>query len=246
MSLLSADFWHSARGPVVSLAPATRLLLAAFVLVACGVARPTRVVELVHLLVSVGLWLLLTRPPQRIPRGALLLGLVLLGPLFLWSPLIEAPTFASKLAVPWVLFTRGLAVLLVTSAAATTLSPTELYQGLRSLRVPQTVAMLVLQLLQQTGSLIQETRGIQVALSMRGASDSWRDSCRLAFSLPLVWLPRVILRAERLAIAMELRGYALQHLETPGTGLARRDRAALALGMLWVLALCAFRHYGGR
>jgi len=97
--------------------------------------------------------------------------------------------------------------MLVSVAAATCLSPAELREALVRLPVPSLVSRILVQIVHQTGTLLYETQRVAAAMGVRGAASGGRVVWRVLFSLPQVWLPRVIDRAERVSAAMELRGY---------------------------------------
>ena len=74
---------------------------------------------------------------------------------------------------------------------------------------------------------------------MRGASGRKQAALRVLMSLPRVWLPRIIGRADRIAAAMEMRGYAEADLRIFGqTALGLADFVAI-VAVLGVLALAA-------
>ena len=173
MQVSITDIWQSARGPILRLSPATRLALAALALLACALSQPARLVELAHLAGSVTLWLATCRPPAKLVKATLIWGLLLFAPMFLLSPWIKpSAVLDSLLAVPFSIFLRGLCILVVTCTLPTSMSQTELYQGLRKLHMPRVASMLVLQFVHQTSTLLEETRGIHRALTLRGFSNS--------------------------------------------------------------------------
>ncbi len=97
--------------------------------------------------------------------------------------------------------------MLVSAATATSLTVTDLGRGLGRLPVPRMVSSILVQIVQQTATLWDETRSVAAAMALRGASGAGLTTWRVLASLPRVWLPRVILRAERVSAAMEIRGY---------------------------------------
>ena len=156
-------------------------------------------------------------------------------PLFLLSPFIESNgDILQKLSVPWALFARGLAGMLVSVTAIAALTPGELHEGLRALKFPPVVATLVLQIVHQSGLLIEETRRISTALSLRSGLESTAGAWRILGAMPRVWLPRVINRAERLAMTMELRGYGIDMPSQSAMKSTWRDFVSIALTGCWV------------
>jgi cobalt/nickel transport system permease protein len=168
-------------------------------------------------------------------------------PLFLISPFVESRgDILQRLSVPWVLFARGFVGMLVSVTAIAALTPGELHEGLRALKLPPLVATLVLQIVHQSGLLIEETRRISAALSLRGGSESATGTWRILSAMPRVWLPRVIHRAERLAMTMELRGYGIDMPGQPTTKAKSRDFVSIALAGCWLLLVLCLRNPTGR
>jgi len=63
------------------------------------------------------------------------------------------------------------------------------------------------QIVHQAASLFYETKRVASAMAVRGASGGGKAAWQVLWSLPRVWLPRIVDRADRVADAMELRGY---------------------------------------
>ena len=145
--------------------------------------------------------------------------------------------WAQALTPPWCVFVKGMAGILVTTASVTTLCASDLRQGLLHLPVPRVMAAILLQIVHQTGTLVYETRRVAAAIAVRGASSGWLTAVRVLCSLPRVWLPRVMARAELVAIAMEMRGYSDGDLQSFGhLPMRLADRATLGM-VLGVLAI---------
>jgi energy-coupling factor transporter transmembrane protein EcfT len=243
MRLAWHDVWGSALGPVARLAPQTRILAGAATFAACMVA-PVDTGRGAAVAASICVaWLAACRPPARAVRSAILLGLALFLPYFALTPLLEAGPGAGPLgvfAVPWSLFARGVCGLVVSTAAIATLTASDLREGLLRLPIPRVISAILLQIVVQTASLGAEAQRIAAAMAVRAASSRGRTAWRVLSSLPQVWIPRVVQRADRVAAAMELRGYCVQPL-----GAARlrvRDAVALALAVL-LLCVAAFTRW---
>ena len=244
------DAWGSARGPVTRLAPWARLLTGAVLFAVCLTAPAWTPSGLLVIATAVICWVVLCRPPWRIVLSVAALGIVLLGPYFLLMPLIHADQADSgggwrrAFIAPWGVFLRGLSVMLVSTATVTSLGPGDLHQALASLPLPGVVTAVLTQIVRQTGTLVQESRRITAAMALRGASGAGLAAWRVLAALPVVWLPRVARRAERVAAAMELRGY------TGELGVAGHRRAgiadvlALALGLAWLGVAAGARLWG--
>jgi len=196
------DILGCARGPVLALAPPARLVVGAAAFATCMVA-PVAAPQ--GSLIAVGVttaWLAACRVPFRILRPALLLGLALFLPYFLLVPLLP-----DALAVPWSLLVRGMTGMLVSLATVTSLSASDLGEALARLPIPSAVAAILLQVVHQSGTLFYETRRLAEAMAVRGAIGGALAGWRVLVSVPRVWLPRIADRAERVAEAMELRGF---------------------------------------
>jgi energy-coupling factor transporter transmembrane protein EcfT len=113
------------------------------------------------------------------------------------------------------------------------------------LPVPRVVAAILLQIVHQTATLFYETRRVAAAMAVRGATGSLGTAWRVLVSLPQVWLPRVIGRAERVAAAMELRGFCDGEPHTFSeveTGVV--DLVAVGLCLLAIVGAVAVRVWG--
>jgi energy-coupling factor transporter transmembrane protein EcfT len=242
------ELWGCAHGPVSRLAPETRIVAGAALFGACMVTPVPSRLGLALLSSTTLLWLVACQTPLRIVRAALLLGCSLFLPYFLLVPLSTAQpgtaSWATAMQVPSGVLAHGLTGMLVTIGTVTTLSASDLREGLLRLPVPTLVAAILLQIVHQTAALGYETRRIAAAMSVRGASGTGVAALRVLASLPQVWLPRVLIRAERVAASMEVRGYCEQDLMSFGApNVGRSDVVAVTLSLA-ALALSASMRYG--
>lgn len=261
-------FLGSGKGPLRRVDPPVRLitgllLLAAVLTAPAGVPAGVWMIPAVALLTAAAAGL----PPRHLVR---VLGLAVLfyGPLV---TLLELPTFAPILrelaaavrsgdagAASAVLpggdhpalrrigsiLLRGVASLVVTVATISTIRPAELPRAIGGLPLPANVRLILLQIVQQTGMLLNESLRVRDAVALR-AGGAGRSELALARSLPVAWLSRVAARADRVAAAMEVRGYvsaALPTVEAPH----RRGRAevvAISGGLALLTAALALRIY---
>ena len=241
--------WGCGRGPVIRLAPQSRLLAGAIVLAACLTA-PAGTLPGVAFIATVSAgWIAACRMPRAAVTSFTLLGLATLLPYFLLAPLLlggpGTRPFMHALAVPWDVLVHGLSGMLVTAATMTTLSVSDLRAGLAALRVPHIVAAIVLQIVHQTAALAEETGRVAAAVAVRGASGRGAAALKVLAALPRVWLPRIIERADRVAAAMELRGFAESDLRRfDRTPAAAADLAVLA-ALAAALALAGALRWGG-
>jgi len=246
MKLAWHDAWGGARGMVMRLAPETRLVVACALVFAC-VASPvaTGAGSALSGAVCVA-WVRSCRPPWRVLRSALLLGTALFLPFVLLTPWLEAGVGSlGRATAPWTIFLRGSSCLVVSLTAASTLSASDFREALLRLPAPAMVTAIVIQIVHQVPILVDETRRIGAAMAVRAATGRGAPSWHTIRALPLVWLPRVLERADRVAAAMALRGYC----ESSGSfrqerHLAFRDGAGLALAALVLASAVALRWLG--
>ncbi len=242
------DIWGSARGPVCALVPQVRIIGGASVLATCMVAPATRWDGVIVITTVVVAWALLVRPPVRIVKSTLLFGLIMFLPYFMFIQITYDPATGWKdaLRVSWTVLFRGMTAMHASVYTATALSASALRQGLSRLPVPRVVSAVLLQIVHQTASLINESRQIASAIAVRGGTTGCRTAIRVLASLPRVWLPRVVERAERVGAAMDLRGYCEHEIKILGVNaISWKDRLALILAGATVAGVVALRIWGG-
>jgi energy-coupling factor transporter transmembrane protein EcfT len=180
---------------------------------ACMVAPATTALGISVITATTVCWVIACGPPWRVVRSFALFGLAIFLPYFLLVPLIQTGSsdqgveWMHAIAAPWGVFLHGMAGMLVSTSTATTLSPSDLRRGMLRLPAPGLVSAILLQIVHQTSELVYETRRVAAAIAVRGGSTGWQTSIRLLSSIPRVWFPRLLNRADRVAAAMEVRGY---------------------------------------
>lgn len=247
--------WHHilgcGRGPVSRLSPQVRILSGVVLFAACMVAPATTAPGILVTATAALSWVVACGTPLRVVRPFALFGLAVLLPYGLLAPLIRAwspdrgGTWLSAMAPPWGIVLHGMAGILVSTCTATTLSPSDLRNGMLRLPVPLVASAILLQVVHQAPELAHETQRVASAMAVRGASAGWWTSIRLVSSIPRVWFPRLLSRAERVAAAMEVRGYceeAPHPLRRPS--MAGMDAVALMVTVA-VLALALGLRLGG-
>jgi cobalt/nickel transport system permease protein len=237
------DVWGCGRGPVKRAAPWTRLVAGAAALAACMIPSGATLAGSLCVAIVGAAWGAACWPPGRVVRASLLLGVALFLPYFLLLPLLPGGRAVTggtpwhALIVPWAILLHGLCGMLVSLATVTSLSAGDLREALLRLPVPGIVSSILLQIVHQTANLFYETRRVAAAMAVRGASSGGVAAWRVLASLPGVWLPRIMVRAERVGAAMELRGYcdaSLPSFRRAAVGLADialLSAAAAALGV---------------
>lgn len=242
MKISIDELWGSGSGLIRRAAPQSRVVAGAAAFAACLVSSGSTWAGTLGALGIVTVWLLLCLPPRGVVRACLALGALLFLPYFLLLPLLPAaPTTAGEgswgeaVLVPWTILLRGQCGMLVGVATASVLPMSDLREALLRLPIPRIVSAILLQIVHQTSVLIRETAQIRAAMAVRGASSGGAASWRVLFSLPKVWLPRVMTRAERVGAAMELRGYGDGQLaleERAGSRLADLSAVGTSLALL--------------
>jgi energy-coupling factor transporter transmembrane protein EcfT len=235
------DPWGSGGGAIVGLAPQIRLLAGALLFAACLVAPSDSASGAGFLVVTVVGWLLACAVPLRILRAALLFGLALFLPVFLLAPLLPQ---GSGPAVLWSVVAKGLSGLLVSLGTVAAIPAADLDEGLARLPLPGAFALLVSQILRQTGTLADETRRISQAVALRAGAAGSRQAWRVLASFPRVWLSRVVARADRVADAMELRGFGPCVPRFRDFPLGRGDLLAVFVAIAWLGIAVALRAWG--
>jgi len=239
------DMWGSARGPASRLSPQGRIVAGLLLLTADLVLDPATWPGVALWAAILLCWSLVALPPAHLRIPLLLLALVLLGPWFLLVPWIDAPGGCARpgflwpggaWAVAWRIFARGLGGLLIGVWTAATLSLPDLGRAMVALPVPRALATLLLQIVHQSHALVAETRGMLQAIRVRGGTTGLRSVPTLAAALSGAWMPRVVRRAERVAEAMEVRGF---HSASLGMDSVRWRGADVAGAGLAAAALCA-------
>jgi energy-coupling factor transporter transmembrane protein EcfT len=231
----------SARGLLTRSHPPVRLLfglLAVAAVIAAPAGSPAGAVFVVAVALMV---LLLARPPWRVPRRALGFGAALYVPLLAILLVPAAAGFGDiepvrAVSIAAVIALKGMATLLITLTVVSTLAAAELHAALGALPLPRTMRLVLIQIVHQTGILVEETTRIVQVLRIRARGA--RGSARVAASLPRAWLERVASRAGRTGDAMEVRGYVnLPRAEFPKLAQwSRADVTATASGIVMLAA----------
>jgi energy-coupling factor transporter transmembrane protein EcfT len=203
---LVLDLWGSGTGPVRRLAPAARGYSALLVGAAVLALPVERAAGAFALPLLVGAWLSACRPPARAAQRAAGLAVAVFLPVYGLTALLPAGDGVGAEPVARGLALRGAAALLVGLGGVSTLALQDLGAALRALPIPPGAAAIATQIVHQSGTLLEETARISDAMAVRGAAGSGLAGLRVLRSLPAVWLPRVLDRAERVGAAMELRG----------------------------------------
>ena len=137
---------------------------------------------------------------------------------------------------------RGTALLLVTVATISTIGPRDVHVAIGGLPLPRDVRLVLLQIVQQTGMLLNETRRVRDAVAVRGGARG-RGGVLLA-ALPTAWLIRVTERAERVADSMEVRGYLKTGFGERRIDWRPADAVAVVAGVTAIIVAVTLRSVG--
>lgn len=110
-------------------------------------------------------------------------------------------------AFVWSVLLRGAATMGIAASSVAAMTTSEFEEGLHRLIHVQLLTLLIMQILQQTGVLLAETRRASDAIALRSSSGGRYGMLLLARNIPNVWLPRMLYKAERVASAMEVRQF---------------------------------------
>jgi len=241
---LFVAIWGSGKGPFRSLDPRARIIAGFLVLAGCLISSPHEVVGLALLLGGLAIYILATGLPGRICFRILILCGVMLGPLFFLSPWIEASggseaageVLRGQLSILWKIVVRGTASVFVTAATASSLTIWELKRAVAGSPFPKSFVLVLFQILHQSHILLDESWRMARAAILRGAMDGWKSRSLAIRSLPQSWFPRLLERAKRVAMAMELREYSEICLEKERRPLHAWDGAAILLATVFLVA----------
>ncbi len=242
--------WGSGKGPFRNLDPRARIIVGFLILVGCLISSPDEIVGLALLLGGLATYILATGLPGRICVRVLMLCGVMLGPLFLLSPWIEASKgsgatgelIEGRLSIPWKIVVRGTASVLVTAATASSLTLWELRKALAGSPLPKTAVLALFQILHQSHILLDESWRMARAAILRGARDGWRPRVLAIRFLPQSWFPRLLERAKRVAMAMQLREYTEMSPEKESCPMDAVDGSAVLMATVFLLAQLLISH----
>ena len=240
------EIWGTGKGPLRRFASQARLLSGVCIFVACLIPSPDRLTGFLFVAITTTAWLIAVRPPARTLARLAALGLIFFTPFFLITPWVGTSSFSLPLlqrltnweavTIPFRVFSRGFASLLIFSATASSMTLSEFYQALAGLPLPSSVVLLVSQIIQQTELLHRESVRVSQAMAVRGGSSGLRTALLMVRHAPSAWLHRIITKANRVSRAMELRGYGDILPEFDRQAMVRNDYLVLMIGLLWPLA----------
>ncbi|OGV68607.1 MAG: hypothetical protein A2283_12630 [Lentisphaerae bacterium RIFOXYA12_FULL_48_11] len=239
------DFWGSGNVRMRRLAPSTRIACGAVIFASCLISPMHKPLDVFFIGGAIIGWVLLCGVPWKSIAGLSLYASLLFLPLFLLIPwMVTHPStnnhwFAAA-RVPLGIGIRGTACIFICASTIAILDLAEFDMGLRNLPIPRAITMLISQIVHQTAMLTNESRRISFAVKVRGLPSGYMARLRILPALPTIWLLRIMNRAERIAAAMELRGFEI----TPQASCESsscRDVFAIATAILLLGTVIAIR-----
>ncbi|NLG18552.1 MAG: hypothetical protein GX556_14555 [Fibrobacter sp.] len=206
-------FWGCGNGFLKSLQPYARILSAVLVGIACLLVPLRAINGQIFILVVTLCWVLLALMPWKMLFRCAIASVVLFFPFLLLSPWMTIDSYSSSPVTDRIvqagnIAMRSTCMLFIALSTIASLSMHDIHRGLVCLPIPRSIIALIVQLINQTMLLVEETIRIAGILRLRGATGV--RGTRALFAFPVVWMVRMLFRAERSAAAMAVRGYGIE------------------------------------
>jgi len=147
------------------------------------------------------------------------------------------------LILPLPIVLQGAMTTVVAALSVGTLGYPALHDAVAFMPLPGILKLLLLQILHQASMLVRETAMIRRAMVVRGAMSRGRVGWQFLHALPRVWIPRVIFKANRVAHALEVRGYGMPVLRPQSQKLRTPDLFGMLAGAVALFMASAFRWF---
>ena len=206
-------FWGCGNGYLKSLQPHIRIISGLLIGCACLLVPLKTVGGMVFLILSSLCWVMFAAMPRKMIVRCAVASIILFFPFLLLSPwmtvdsLIASPMVARTTQAAGIAL-RSTCMLFIAASTIASLTMYDVHCGLVRMPVPRSLVVLIVQLINQTMLLAEETTRIISVLRLRSASGV--HGIRVLFSFPVVWMVRMLFRAERTASAMAVRGYGIE------------------------------------
>ncbi len=206
-------FWGCGNGPLKSVHPQTRILAGVLVGSSCLLMPLQSMGQMIFMISTAFCWILLASMPEKMLLRGAIASIVLFCPFLLLSPWMTVDEYSSspmaeRFALSSGIALRSTCMFFIAASTIASLTMHDLHRGLVCLPIPRSIVALIVQLINQTMLLAEETTRIVGVLRLRGASGVRGSSVLFAF--PIVWMVRMLFRAERSAAAMAVRGYGIE------------------------------------
>jgi energy-coupling factor transporter transmembrane protein EcfT len=206
-------FWGCGNGPLKSLHAHIRIISGILLGSGCLLIPLQSIAGIAFITIATTCWCVLAAMPKKMFFRCAIASLILFFPFFLLTPWMTVGSstitpMIDRFAQAGAIALRSACVLFIAASTIATLAIQDVYRGLASIPIPRTFAVLIVQLINQTMLLVEETFRIISVLRLRGASGM--RGIRVMISFPIVWMVRMLFRAERTAAAMTVRGYGIE------------------------------------
>jgi cobalt/nickel transport system permease protein len=236
------NFFGNASGLFARISPPARLLTGLVTGVCCVIIPGPSLTGLLSIAAILILFLTATGIPLVRLKRFVILAFIMYAPILLMALGITIRTPGHSAGTTWmVLAVKGAATLLVTGGTLSSLTLSEFGGSLRALQVPRSMSIIATHILQQTSVMISESVRTRQAILLRGDTSRFGTTFLLLRHLPATWLPRLLVRSQRVAAAMEVRGYEGIHMSDGIAAWRYTDLAALSAATFIVILSIAIR-----
>jgi len=206
-------FWGCGKGPLKSLHAHIRILSGILLGCGCMLVPLQSITGIVLMVIATTCWCVLAAMPIKMLIRCAIASLILFFPFLLLTPWMTVDSSATapmveRFAQAGAIALRSTCCLFIAASTIAILAIQDVHRGLAYIPIPRIIVVLIVQLINQTVLLTEETLRIIGVLRLRGASGV--RGIRVLFSFPIVWMVRMLFRAERTAAAMTVRGYGIE------------------------------------
>ncbi len=206
-------FWGCGRGPLKYLHVHIRIISGTLLCSTCLMIPPHSISGNSLMFIAATVWCILAGMPAKMLIRCAIGAFILFFPVFLITPwmMIDPSTttpMADRFLQTGAITLRSTCSLFIAASTIAILPIQDMHRGLAHLPIPRPFVVMIIQLINQTVLLTDETMRIIAVLRLRGTSGV--RGGRVMFSFPVVWMVRMLFRAERTAAAMMVRGYGVE------------------------------------
>ena len=206
-------FWGCGKGPLKSLHAHIRILSGFLLGCSCLLISLQSITGIFLMTIATICWCVLAAMPIKMLIRCAIASLILFFPFLLLTPWMTVGSstmapMADRFAQAGAIALRSTCCLFIVASTIATLAIQDVHRGLASIPIPRTFVVLIVQLINHTVLMTEETLRIIGVLQLRGTSGV--RGFKVLFSFPIVWMVRMLFRAERTAAAMTVRGYGIE------------------------------------
>ena len=239
--------WGCGNGLLKSLQPHARIISGLLVGCSC-IIMPLRSSSTVALMILVtASWCALAAMPAKMISKCFIASLILYCPYMILTPWITVDSMSGspmieRIAHAGAIALRSMCTFFVAASTVAALSISDVHHGLARLPLPNSIVAFVVQLINQTMLLLEETRRIITVLRLRGITGV--KGINVLFSFPVVWMIRMLFRAERTAAAMTIRGYGIETVSAFKSRKSSKKDLLIIFAAVWLLCVSLFLTFG--